>query len=480
MYLKAGALLFLGSLVSACALGPQFQHPQAPDTDRYTAGEQPASTAASAGVAGDAQRFVSSAPHPAHWWESFRCEALNALVTQALAHSPTVLEARARLRQAQQDLTAQARGTLYPGVDAQLGVTRQKVDPAAFGIPNVPSAPPFTLYNAQVNVSYTLDLFGANRRLIEGARAQSEYQSYETQAAELTLAANVVAAAIRQADLQAQVDYTQQLLAAETRQLAISEERYQAGGIALEDLETQRSALAQLRATLPMLEAQRQEIDHQLAVYTGKPPSQAAVPRFSLSDLHLPTELPLTLPSELVRRRPDVRASEALWHEAGANLGVATANLFPTLTLSGNAGSDSTSASTLADSLNVWSIGARLLQPIFHAGELRAKRRSAVAAYDAAAQAYAQTVLASLQQVADCLRILEGDALTLQARETASEHSAGSYGVARQRFDAGGISEYSLLDAQRQELQTALDRSHAAAQRFTDTAALLHALAGSV
>jgi NodT family efflux transporter outer membrane factor (OMF) lipoprotein len=479
MHARHCTLVILGSLLSACAPGPEFQRPGAPATDRYTDAEQPQITAAASGEAGEAQHFVSGATVPGRWWESFQCEPLNALVAEALAHSPTVLQARARLREAREDLSAQARGTLYPGVDAQLGVTRQKVDPAALGIPNIPNAPPFTLYNAQVNVSYTLDLFGANRRLIEGARAQSEYQSYETRAAELTLAANVVAAAIRQADLQAQVDYTGQMLAAQSRQLAISEDRYQAGGISLEDLENQRSQLAQLRATLPILETERRQIDHQLAVYTGKPPSEAATPRFKLADLHLPADLPLTLPSELVRRRPDVRASEALWHEAGANVGVATASLLPTLTLTGYAGSDAASASALADSFNVWSIGAKLLQPIFHAGELRAKRRSAVAAYDAAAQAYEQTVLESLQQVADCLRTLQGDALALQARATASEQSAGSYDVARQRFDAGGISEFTLLDAQRQQLQTELDRSRAEAQRLTDSAALLHALAGS-
>jgi NodT family efflux transporter outer membrane factor (OMF) lipoprotein len=405
---------------------------------------------------------------------------LNALVEEALAHSPTVLEARARLRQAQEDLTAQSRGTLYPGVDAQLGVTRQKVDPAAFGFPNVPPAPPFTLYNAQVNVSYTLDMFGGNRRMIEGSRAQSEYQAYETQAAELTLAANVVSAAIRQADLQAQIELTQQLLQAQERQVSISEERYRAGGIALEDLQSQRSQLEQLRATLPGLQATREQVDHQLAVYTGKAPADAAIPRFRLEDLKLPATLPLTLPSDLVRRRPDVRASEALWHEASANVGVATANLFPSLTISGYAGSDRTHAPDIVDSFNIWSIGAKLLQPIFHAGELHAKKRSALAAYDAAAQAYEQTVLESFQQVADSLRILDADALTLQARSSASEQTAASYAIARQRFDVGGISELSFLDARRQHLQTELDRSHAAAQRFTDTAALLHALAGPV
>ncbi len=477
MHTRRCALLILGSLLTACAAGPQFQRPSPPRSDRYTATELPAATAAAAGEAGAAQHFVSGVV-PGRWWESFQCEPLNALVAEALAHSPTVLQARARLREAREDLTAQARGTLYPAIDAQLGATRQKVDPAAFGFPNIPAAPPFTLYNAQVNVSYTLDLFGGERRAVEGARAQSEYQAYEMQAAELTLAANVVAAAIRQADLQAQLDYTEQMLAAQSRQLAISEDRYQAGGIALEDLENQRSQLAQLRATLPLIGSERRQIDHQLAVYTGKPPSEAAIPRFRLADLQLPADLPLTLPSELVQRRPDVRASEALWHAAAANVGVATANMFPSLTLSGYAGSDATRASGLADSFNVWSIGAKLLQPIFHAGELRARRRSAAAAYDAAAQAYEQTVLESLQQVADCLRTLEGDALALQARATALEQSSGSYAIARQRFDAGGISELTLLDAQRQQLQTALDRSRAEAQRLSDTAALLHALAG--
>jgi NodT family efflux transporter outer membrane factor (OMF) lipoprotein len=468
------------SLLSACAVGPNFRPPAAPPTDQYTAGEEPRATAAAPGEGGAAQHFVAGAVVPARWWESFHCAPLDALVEEALAHSPTVLEARARLEEAQADLTAQSRGTLYPALDAQLGITRQKVNPAAFGFPQIPASPPFTLYNAQVNVSYTLDAFGGERRMIEGARAQAEYQSYESEAAQLTLAANVVAAAIRQADLEAQVDYTERLLEAQGRQVAISEQRYRAGGIALEDLNNQRNQLEQLRATLPALRAQRQQVDHQLAVYTGKPPAAAAVPRFKLGDLGLPEELPVTLPSDLVRRRPDVRASEALWHQAGANVGVATANLFPILTISGYAGSDTTKISDLVDSFNVWSIGAKLLQPIFHAGELHAKKRSAVAAYDAAAQAYEQTVLESLQQVADSLRTLEADALTLKARANASEESAASYAIARERFAVGGISELSLLDARRQDLQSELDRSRAEAQRLADTVALLHAVSGTV
>jgi len=467
-------------VLPACALGPDFQRPRPPVTETYTAAGQPQATASASGAGGAAQRFISGGDVPAGWWESFHCEALNALVADALAHSPTVLEARARLREAHEDLTAQNRGTLYPRIDAQLAATRQKIDPAAFGFPNVPPAPPFTLYNAQVNVTYTLDVFGANRRMLEGVAAQTEYQAYETQAAELTVAANVVAAAIRQADLQAQLDYTEQILEAQGRQLEISEERYRAGGIALTELQNQRTQLEQLRATVPALQAARQQVDHQLAVYTGQPPAAAAVPRFQLADLELPADLPLTLPADLVERRPDVRASEALWHQAGANIGVATANMFPNLTISGYAGSDRTNASDIVDSFNIWSIGAKLLQPIFHAGELHAKKRSAVAAYDVAAHAYEQTVLEALQQVADSLRILDADALTLKARARASEQSTASYAIAEQRFDVGGISEYSFLDSRRQQLQAELDRDHAEAQRFADTAALLHALAGKV
>lgn len=472
-------LALAAGLLGGCAVGPGFHRPAAPATDRYTAGSQPEGTVAAAGEAGAAQRFLNGASLESSWWEAFRCEALNTLVADALAHSPTARQARARLRAAQEDLAAQNGALLYPSVDAQLGATREKVNPAALGFSNVPTPPAFNLYNAQVNVSYTLDLLGANRRALEGARAQTEYQAYETEAAELTLAANVVAAAIRQAELAAQVEYTEQILAAQSRQLAISEERYAAGGIALEDLDTQRSQLEQLRATLPALTAQRHQVDHLLAVYTGQAPAAAAIPRLRLSDLQLPTEVPLALPSELVRRRPDVRASEALWHEASAKVGVATANLFPHLAISGYAGSQRSQASQLVDGTNVWSIGASLLQPIFHGGELQAKKRSAVAAYEAAAEGYEQTVLESLQQVADSLRVLEADALTLKSRQLAAERSVATRTIAQQRFETGGISEFSLLDAARQELQTGLDRNHAEALRLADTAALMHALNGA-
>ncbi len=470
--------ILLTALLTACRAGPDFQRPAPLSTEAFTPGVQPLGTTDASGAGGAAQHFLTGARVPVQWWELFQSPALNRLVEDALHQSPTLQEARARLRQAQENLIAQTGATLYPAVDAQFGVAREKVDPAAFGFTNVPSEPPFTLYNAQVNVSYTLDLFGANRRLLEGERAQAEYQTYETEAAQLMLAANVVTAAVRQAVLQAQLEASEQILQAQTQQLLITEERYRAGGVALQELQEQHTQLAQTRASVPPLRAQRQQVDHQLAVYTGKSPAQAAIPSLTLAELQLPAELPLTLPSELTRRRPDVRASEALWHEASANVGVATANLFPRLSISASVASQRTQASDLVDGLNVWNVGANLMQPIFHGGELRAQRRSAVAAYEASAAAYQQTVLQALQQVADSLRALEADAQTLQARSSAADEAAASYGIVQQRYQVGGVSRFAVLDAQRQQLQTSIDRSRAQADRYADTVALLQALGG--
>ena len=298
---KRLTMIAAAALVCACAVGPDFKRPAPPNTETFTVGTQPTATASAPGPGGEAQHFLAGSDVPEQWWTLFHCSALDGLIEDALANSPTLAQARARLVQAQETFNAQTGATRYPAVDAQLGVTREKVDPTVFGIPNVPSPAPFTLYNAQVSVSYTLDFFGAQRRAVEGLQAQTDYQAYEALAARLTLAANVASAAIRQAALQSQIEITEQMLQAQAHQLAITEARYQAGGVSLQDLQSQRTLLAQTRAALPSLRAQRQQVDHQLAVYTGKAPAQAAIPQFKLDDLQLPTELPLTLPSMLVR-----------------------------------------------------------------------------------------------------------------------------------------------------------------------------------
>jgi NodT family efflux transporter outer membrane factor (OMF) lipoprotein len=479
---RAPIALGAACLLCTCAVGPAFRPPEPAAGTSYTPAPQPEVTEQTSGPAGAAQHFVQADSVGGGWWRAFGSPTLDRLVQQALDNSPTLTQASMKLAQARQDYLAQAGGTEWPQVDADLNVTREKVNPASFGIGNLSggrSFPPFTLYSAKVNVSYTLDLFGANRRALEALAAQVDYQHYELDAARLTLAGNVVTTAVRRASLARQIALTAELLSAQTQQLDITDQRYRAGGVSRMDLLAQRTLVEQTRAGLAPLRAQLAQADHQLAVYAGLAPAQVAgagpsdPAALDLDALMLPTDLPLTLPSTLARQRPDIRASEALLHQASANVGVATANLYPQITLSAGAGPEGTPISNL---VTVWSFGAGLTQPIFHGGQLRARERSAQAAYEAALSAYQQTVLQGLQQVADALRALEQDAFELRSRDQAQRDAHESAEVARQRYAAGGLSQLALLDTQRQELQTTLDRSKVQAQRLADTAALFQAL----
>jgi NodT family efflux transporter outer membrane factor (OMF) lipoprotein len=219
-----------------------------------------------------------------------------------------------------------------------------------------------------VSASYTLDLFGGNRRALEGLKAKVDYQTFELEAARQTLAANVVSAAITQASLRAKIVIVQAVMDAQGRQLAITEERYKAGGVSVLDVQNQSILLDQTKASLPPLKKQLAQINHQLAVYLGREPAEVKIDKFDLNNLHLPEELPLSLPSSLARRRPDIRAAEALWHQASANIGVATANLFPQITLSGSFGSQRASFGDILSGVNIWSIAGNLMQPVFHGG----------------------------------------------------------------------------------------------------------------
>jgi NodT family efflux transporter outer membrane factor (OMF) lipoprotein len=468
-YVLLSALALCG-----CAVGPDFHEPAAPDAPSYTREALPAATQA----AGVTQTLVVANNALPAWWMQFHSDALNRLVDTALQRSPTLDEARAKLVEARENYIAQAGATDFPAVDATLSGTRQKVNPAAFGIPIVPNPGPFTLFNASVSVSYALDIFGGNRRALEALLAQVDYQTYELDAARLSLAGNVVSTAIRRASLQQQLALTQQLSDAQAHQLTIVEGRYAAGGVAQLDVRTQRTLLAQTRAQIPPLTTQLAQADHQLAILLGVAPSQADFNDITLDALHLPDTVPVTLPSILARERPDIRASEALLHQASANVGVATANLYPQFVVSAGIGSERTRVEDVVNSLNVWNLGLNLTQPIFHGGELRAKKRAAQAAYDAAFASYRQTVLQALQQVADTLHALNDDARELQARDDAASEAQASVTIAQAQYAAGGVSQFSLIDTQRQALQTALDKTRAQADRLADTAALFQALGG--
>ena len=275
--------------------------------------------------------------------------------------------------------------------------------------------------------------------------------------------------------MRSQIEINRQMLELQQQQLNITEQRVQAGGLPQYEINRQRTLVEQTRAAIPPLEQQLAVVNHQLAVLVGKSPAEAQIDGISLDSLQLPPELPLSLPSSLVRQRPDIRASEALLHQASANVGVATANLYPQIVLSGSVGAIGTNFSNGAD---VWNVGASLAQPIFNGGALRAEKRKSLAAYEEAGDAYQQTVLQAFREVADALRAIENDAQTLQARTEAATQAEVTYQIASQRFAAGGISQLALLDAQRQYVQTMLDRTTAAANRYTDSASLFQALGG--
>ena len=259
------------------------------------------------------------------------------------------------------------------------------------------------------------------------------------------------------------------------QQLAITEQRVQAGGLAQYNISQQRTLVEQTRATIPPLEQQLDVVNHQLAVLIGKTPAEAHIEAITLDTLHLPEELPVTVPSSLVRQRPDIRAAESLMHQASANVGVATANLYPQITLSASGGLIGTSFTSGG---SVWNFGAALAQPIFNGGALGRRNARPWQPTKRPAATYQQVVLQAFEQVADSLRAIDHDAQTLQARSEAAAQAEATYNIASRRYGAGGISQLSLLDAQRQYLQTSIDRTNSAAGRYADSASLFQALGG--
>lgn len=460
------------SLIS-CAVGPDFKTPDTQAGDRYTAKALPERTATTDVAGGAAQTFQPGGDIPAQWWTLFGSDKLQALVEQALKANPNVEAAQATLRAAHENALASASG-LFPAVDGQLGASRQKTS-------NAPAAGTsiYNVLNAGVNVTYTLDVFGSQRRKIESANAQAEYQRFQLEATYLSLSANVVTTAIREASLRAQISATQKVIDASQRQLGILQRQFELGGAAKTDVLTQQTQLAQLLASLPPLQKQLDQNRNLLAVLLGQLPSQPIDTQFELADLKLPENLPLSLPSKLVAQRPDVRAQEALVHQASAQVGVATANMLPQITISGSYGQAAPNLGNLFTAgSNIWSVGAGLTQPIFRAGELTHQRRAAVASYEQSVAQYRATVNVAFQNVADSLTALSADADALKAQREAYQAAEAGYNIAGKQFAAGGISYTALLTTERNYQQAVIALAQAQADRYTDTAALFQALGG--
>jgi NodT family efflux transporter outer membrane factor (OMF) lipoprotein len=308
----ATATITTAIVLAGCAVGPDFRSPQVPAVGSYTAAALPEKTAGAPGTGGASQRFIPGREIPAEWWMVFHSEALDRLVRAALADSPTLAQAQARIVEAQENRRAQF-GARFPSADANLSVSREKASGALFGQPDTTTGA-FALINASVNVSYTVDLFGALRRQLEALDSQIEYQQFQLEDAHLTLTSTLVVTAVKEASLRSQIRATREIVALQEKQLTMVERRLDLGGVSLPDVLAQRTQLAQTRATLPPLERDLEQTRHQLAALVGKLPGEAVLPEFELAGLKLPEELPVSLPSSLVRQRPDIRAAEALLH----------------------------------------------------------------------------------------------------------------------------------------------------------------------
>ncbi len=477
--LKTATLAVAAAVLAGCAVGPDFRTPAAPDVKTYTSTPLPRETVASPGTGGLAQRFIPGQEIPEQWWELFHSGPLDMLIRQSLAGNPTLDAAQATLREAQENLRARTGTVYYPGVDGSFTAARQKFTGASFGQPAA-GGNTFSLFNASVNVSYVLDLFGGGRRELEALRAQVDYQRFQLEGARLTIASSVVTTAVQESSLRAQIQATREILAVQEKELALVERQFQLGGASRSDVLVQQTMLMQTRALLPPLEKELARTRHLLAVLAGTFPNEAAaMHEFNIDELQVPRELPVSLPSSVVKQRPDIRAAEELMHAASAQVGVATANLYPQITLTGSLGSQSTAIENLFTSgTSIWSLGAGLLQPIFHGGELTARRRAAIAAYDQAAAQYRQVVLQAFQNVADVLRALDLDAQTLKAQVDAEAASRETLEVTQKQFELGAVRYLSLLVAVRQYQQARINTIQAQAARFADTAALFQALGG--
>jgi len=470
-------LLLCAAAAGCAAVGPDYRQPAPPAASRYTEAPLGAHTESAPGTAGAAQRFAPGAEVPADWWMLFHSQPLDQLVRAALAGSPTLDAARAALAQARENLKAEY-AVLYPSVDASLGVTRQRTNGATFGqtvlLPNE-----FTLYNASVKVSYAVDVAGGARRELEALLAQIDYQKLELEAAYLSLSGNVVTTALQEASLRAQIAATRESAGAQQRLVDLVERQLAIGAASRAEVLAQRALLAQTQATLPPLEKALAQTRNALAALLGRVPAEAGLPRLELAQLQLPRELPVSVPSELTRQRPDVRAAEALLRVASARVGVAEAARYPQLDLSATLGSSALRSGALfTGPAGIWSVGAGLLQPVFHAGQLEAQRDAAVAAFEQARAQYRGTVLGAFRDVADVLEALESDARALSAQAEAAASAAGSLELVRGQYALGAASALQLLVAERQDAQARIGLAQAQAARFSDTAALYQALGG--
>lgn len=461
-------------LLAGCAAVPPYQPPRIPEVTGFTAGATPTATTRADGPLGNAQQVVDGTVG-AQWWRALRSPALDALVEDALRASPTLAAARAALAQSRELHAAQAGSTQLPQVDLGLGAQRQQISPAAQGLPG--DTREFSLYSASVGVRYRFDFGGGIDSGLQALGARADIRQHELAAARHALAANLATAAITRARLSAQIDAQTAILHAQEELVRLAEVRTRLGQAAPDEVSALTAQAELTRAGLPQMHRQMQQAEHLLAVLAGRPPAQG-VPAFTLAEFSLPDRLPVSVPSEWARRRPDILAAEAGLRAAHAELGVTFARQYPQLNLSASLGSQALTTSALfGGAAAVWNVVGQLSQPLFNAG-LPAERRAAQAALEVATASYQRVVLDALRNVADALRAVEHDAQALAALARSVQAAEAQHRVAQRQYRAGAASPVQLLVADQFLLQARSGLVAAQAQRLVDTVALSAALAG--
>jgi NodT family efflux transporter outer membrane factor (OMF) lipoprotein len=464
-------------LAISCTVGPDFERPDAPLVSGYTAQTLPAATVSASVFGGEAQRFAVGRDLPGEWWTLFHSPALNRLVAEALKANPNLAAAEAALRQAHQ-LTLAGQGAFYPAVQAGLAASRNKTAATLSPVP-ANGGLYYSLYSAQLTVSYVPDAFGGTRRQVEALAAQEEAQRFALEAAYLTLTSNLVAAAVTEATLRGQIAATEEIIQLQREAVDILRRQQALGQVSGADVAAQEAALAQAEAGLPPLQKQLAQQRDLLSALAGHFPSEQPSETFELTSLQLPQDLPLSLPSQLVEQRPDIRAAEAQLHAASAAIGVAIAARLPQITLSANPGVTATTLGQLfTPGAAFWTLAGNAAQSIFDAGTLLHKQRASEAAFDQAAALYRATLQAAFQNVADALSAIEADARGLKTAAESNEAAAKSLAIVRQQLALGAVSYLAVLNAENAYAQARINLVVAQAARYADTAALFQALGG--
>ncbi|HEY5290443.1 MAG TPA: efflux transporter outer membrane subunit [Caulobacteraceae bacterium] len=470
---RAGAVLLVGGLAGCAAVGPNFKPPAAPNVAGY----------AMAGDRSPTEAALAPARHAAGpWWKDFGSTRLDEVMDKALAGNQTAAVAIANLDKAREQ-AASVHGGLAPRVDANAGAERERINLQAFGLSGIPGFP--SIHNPTINLftigamaSYDFDIFGGQRRKLETAQAAETAEARRADAAYLTLTGNVAMAAVRIAAIRAQMDAVEEIIADDNRNLSVVEKAAAAGGEARSSATGPRAQIASDQALLPPLAQQLSQARHNLALLAGEPPAAWTAPDFSVADFRPPAQVPVALPSALVRNRPDILAAEADLHADTARIGVATADLYPDIKLSaGFTQTALTPGGLFSYNASGWNIGPTLTLPIFNGGRLRADKRAAEAQARASLAQYRQTVLTAFTQVADVLTALahDDDRLTaLGAAQTAADNALKD---ARTAYRLGGGPLAAVVDAQRQAARARLDVVQAQSQKLMDVIELYAATA---